>query len=200
MGGAKEATPQAPKEAAKEAKPQALVGGAKEATPQPPKEAVKEATLQPPKEAAKEAAPQPPKEAAKEAKPQAPGGGAKEAKPQATKEAKEKVRQQPAEQWLRPGVTIPAWDAESDDSSSGGHSATFSAGRSASLRTWSWRPTRPGAHHQRMPVSGISQGTWGLPLLDGVGKTGSGGGRTENNTARAQRMSPAGWWTRRGTP
>ena len=64
---------------------------------------------------------------ATEAKPQAPKEAGKEAKPQATKKAKEK------EQWLRPGVTIPSWDAESDDSSSGGHSATFSAGEIGEL-------------------------------------------------------------------
>ena len=121
MGGAKEAKPQAPKEAAKEAKPQAPVGGAKEAKPQAPKEA------------AKEVEPQLPLGAAKEAKPQASKDAAKEAKPQATKEAKEMARQQPAEHWLRPGVTIPGWDAESDDSSSGGHSATFSAGEIGEL-------------------------------------------------------------------
>ena len=71
---------------------------------------------------AKEAKPQAPVGGAKEAKPQAPKEAAKEAKPQATKKAKEK------EQWLRPGVAIPSYEAESDDSSSGGHSATFSAG------------------------------------------------------------------------
>ena len=84
-------------------------------------------------EAAKEAKPQAPVEAAKEAKPQAPKEAAKEAKPQATKEAKEKARQQLAEERLRAGVTIAGWDAESDDSSSGGHSATFFAGEIAEL-------------------------------------------------------------------
>ena len=106
---AKEAKPQAPKEAAKEAKPQA------------PKEATKEAKPQAPKEAAEEAKPQAPVGGAKEAKRQAPKEAAKEAKPQATKKAKEK------EQWLRPGVTIPGYKADTDDSSSGGHSATLSA-------------------------------------------------------------------------
>ena len=70
---------------------------------------------------------------AKEAKPLAPKEAGKEATPQATKEAKEKARQHPGEQWLRPGVTIPGWDAECDDSSSGGHSATFSAGEIGEL-------------------------------------------------------------------
>ena len=139
VGRAKEATPQAPKEAAKEAKPHAPVGGAMEATPQPPKEAAKEAKRHSLKEAAKEAKPQAPKEAAQEAKPPAPVGGAKEATPQAPKEAAKEAKPQATkktkekEQWLRPGITIPGWDAASDDSSSGGHSATFSAGEMGEL-------------------------------------------------------------------
>ena len=130
----KEAKPQAPKEAAKEAKPQPPKEAAKQAKPQAPKDAAKEAEPQALKEAAKEAKPQAPKEAAQESKPQAPVGGAKEAKPQAPKEAAKKAKPQATkkakekEQWLRPGVTIPGYEAESDDSSSRGHSATFSAG------------------------------------------------------------------------
>ena len=112
---AKEAKPQAPKEAATEAKPQA------------PKEAAKEAKPQPPKEAAQEAKPQAPVGGAKEAKLQAPKEAAKEAKPQATEKAKEK------EHWLRPGVTVPGYEAGTDDSSLGGHSATLSAGENAEM-------------------------------------------------------------------
>ena len=136
---AKEAKPQPPKEATQEAKPQAPVGGAKEAKPQAPKEAAKEAKPQAPKEAAKEAKPEPPKEAAQEAKPQAPGGGAKEAKPQAPKEAAKEAKPQATEKakekehWLRPGVTIPGYEADTGDSSSGGHSATLSAGEIAEM-------------------------------------------------------------------
>ena len=134
VGGAKEAKPQAPKEAAKEAKPQppkeaaqgekpqAPVGGAKEAKPQAPNEAAKEAKPLPPKEAAQEAKPQASVGGANEAKPQAPKEAAKEAKPQATEKAKKK------EHWLRPGVTIPGYEADRDASSSGRHSTTFSAG------------------------------------------------------------------------
>ena len=117
--------------APKEAKPQAPKEAAKQPAPAAPKEAAKEpAAAAAPEEATtlKEAEPQAPEEAATEAKPQAPKEAAKEAKPQATKEAKEK-----AEEWLRPGVKIPGWDAESDDSSSGGHSATFSAGEIGEL-------------------------------------------------------------------
>ena len=136
---AKKAKPQAPKEAAQEAKLQAPVGGAEEAKPQAPKEAAKEAKPQAPKEAAKEAKPQAPKEAAQEAKPQAPLGGAKEAKPQAPKEAAKEAKPQATkkakekEQWLRPRVTIPGYEADSDDSSPGGHSATLSAGEIAEM-------------------------------------------------------------------
>ena len=63
---------------------------------------------------------------AKEAKPQAPKEAAKEPKPQATEKAKEEHR-------LRPGVTIPGYEAGTDDSSSGGHSTTLSAGEMAEM-------------------------------------------------------------------
>ena len=139
----KEAEPQAPQEAAE----QPAAAAPKEAAKQPaaaaaPEEAAtpKEAKPQAPKEEAKnplaaqkETKPQAPVEVAKEAKPQAPKEAAKEAKPQATNAAKEKARQQPAEEWLQAGVTIPGRGAYSEDSTSGGHSPTFSAAEIAQL-------------------------------------------------------------------
>ena len=136
----REAKPQAPKEAAKQpaaATTPEEAAAPKEAEPQAPEEAAEQPAAA---AAPKEAKPQAPKVASKqppappkEAKPQAPVDAAKEAKPQATKEAKERARQQPAEQWLQGGATIPGWDAESEATSSGGHSATFSAGEIAEL-------------------------------------------------------------------
>ena len=118
-------------EAAEEAAEQPAAAGApNEAKAQAPKGAAEQLAAA---AAPNEAKPHAPVGGPKEAKPHAPVGGAEEAKPQATKEGKEKARQQPAEQWLRPGVTIPGWDAESDDSSSGGHFATFFAGEIGEL-------------------------------------------------------------------
>ena len=129
-------------------------------------EAAKEAKPQAPKEAAKDAQPQAPKQAAEEAKPQAPKEAAKEAKPQAPKEAKEKARQQPAEEWLQAGGTIPGCEADSEDTSSGGHSATFSAGEIAELtdvELAAYRTRGPPPHHAR---------EWDVPMELGIAPVG----------------------------
>ena len=145
---AKEAKPQAPKEAATEAKPQA------------PKEAGKGAEPQQPQEAAQEAKPQPPFGGAKEAKPQAPKEAAKEAKPQATEKAKEN------EHWLQPGVTIPGYEADTDDSSSGGHSATLFAGEIAEMTDVALEAYKTAGPP---PTDG---GEWDVPKVVGIAPVG----------------------------
>ena len=117
----KKAKPQAPKEAVKQ---RAVAAAPKQAKPQAPKEAAKQ-PAKPPAEAA------PTKKAQQQVAQKAPG--TKESKLQAPREAKKKAGQHPAEEWLQPGVSIPGWGAESDDFSSAGHSATFSAREIAEL-------------------------------------------------------------------
>ena len=110
-----------PKEAAKQP---SAVAAPMEAKPQAPKKVAK----QPAKQLAEAA---PTKKAQRQAPQEAPG--TKEAKPQAPWEAKKKAGKQPAEEWLQAEVSIRGWAAESDDSTSDGHSATFSAGEIAEL-------------------------------------------------------------------
>ena len=183
--GAKGSKARAPKEAAK----QPAAAAAKEAAKQPAAAATPEEAAAP-----KEAVPQAPKEALASAE-----GGSKGSKAASDEGGKREVETAACGALVasrgyhtRLGCRIGRYLLRRTSR----HSLP---GRLQSSRTWNWKPKRPGAHHHRMPGSGISQGNGGLPLLDGVGKTGSGGGCTENNTAPPQRMSHAGWWTTRGT-